>query len=45
MIGLIGAMDVEVERLRARMENPVVETVSGTDYIRGTLMGEDVVLA
>ena len=45
MIGLIGAMDVEVERLRALMENPVTETVSGADYIRGSLMGQEVVLA
>ena len=44
MIGIIGAMDIEVAALRARMENPTVETVSGMDFIRGRLEGRDVVL-
>lgn len=45
MIGIIGAMDVEVAILRDKMVNPQVETVSGIDFIRGTLEGRDVVLA
>lgn len=45
MIGIIGAMDIEVAILREKMQNPVVETVSGIDFIRGLLEGQDVVLA
>ena len=45
MIGIIGAMEVEVALLKAKMENPVTERVSGIDFVRGTLMGQDVVLA
>ena len=45
MIGIIGAMEVEVTLLKAKMENPVTERVSGIDFVRGTLMGQDVVLA
>ena len=45
MIGIIGAMDVEVAILREKMENPVIEKVSGVDFIRGKLEGRDVVLA
>ena len=45
MIGIIGAMDVEVELYKARIENPVTERVSGIDFVRGRLMGKDVVVA
>lgn len=45
MIGIIGAMDVEVAILRERMTGAVTERVSGIDFIRGTLCGRDVVLA
>lgn len=45
MLGIIGAMDVEVAMLRGRMENPAVETISGIDFIVGRLEGRDVVLA
>lgn len=45
MIGIIGAMDIEVEILRDKMVNPTVETISGVDFIRGKLEGRDVVLA
>ena len=45
MIGIIGAMDIEVAILRDKMVNPTVETISGVDFTRGKLEGRDVVLA
>lgn len=45
MIGIIGAMEIEVNILRERMENRTVETVSGIDFIRGTLDGKEAVIA
>ena len=45
MIGIIGAMDIEVAILRDKMVNSTVETISGVDFIRGKLEGRDVVLA
>lgn len=45
MIGIIGALDIEVAILRDKMVNPTVETISGVDFIRGKLEGRDVVLA
>ena len=37
MIGIIAAMNVEMDGLRAHMENPVSETVSGVEFVRGTV--------
>lgn len=34
-IGIIGAMDVEVETLRSRMEGATLETVSGMQFAQG----------
>ena len=34
-IGIIGAMDVEVEALRSRMEGATLETVSGMQFAPG----------
>ncbi|HIU16036.1 MAG TPA: 5'-methylthioadenosine/adenosylhomocysteine nucleosidase [Candidatus Ventricola intestinavium] len=45
MIGLIAAMDVEMESLRSHMENPVSETISGICFVSGTLEGRPVVTA
>ena len=45
MTGIIGAMRVEVDALKEKMENVTVETVSGVEFCRGTLGGADVVLA
>ncbi len=45
MIGIIAAMNVEMEALRAHMENPVRETVSGIAFVSGTLEGKEVVTA
>ena len=43
--GIIGAMDVEVAILRSIMKNTRTETVSGIDFIIGSLEGRRVVLA
>lgn len=45
MIGIIGAMAVEVEALKKLMEKVEVITVSGIDFYRGILCGSDVVVA
>ena len=45
MIGIIAAMDVELESLRLLMENPEEETVSGVRFVRGRLEGREVVTA
>lgn len=45
MIGIIGAMKIEVEGFNAEMQNPVCETFSGITYTRGTLCGKEVVTA
>lgn len=45
MIGIIAAMNVEMESLRSFIENPVRETVSGMEFVRGTLEGREVVTA
>ena len=44
-IGIIGAMDVEVETLRSRMEGATLETVSGMQFAQGRLAGCDAVVA
>ena len=43
--GIIGAMSVEVEALKAEMTNTVKETVSGIEFVSGSLCGKDVVVA
>ena len=45
MTGIIGAMRIEVETIKSLMENKTVETVSGVEYVKGTLRGKDVVIA
>ncbi len=45
MTGIIGAMRVEVDALKEKMENAVCETVSGVEFCRGMLGGCEVVLA
>ncbi len=39
MIGIIGAMHIEVETVKSLMENKVSETVSGMEFVSGTLFG------
>ena len=44
MIGIIGAMDEEIELLLANMENKIEEIIANSRFIRGTLSGKEVVL-
>ncbi len=45
MIGIIGAMDIEIEKINARLENKKEEIISGVTYTQGTLGKCDVVTA
>ena len=45
MIGIIGAMSVEVEALKRDMTEKTVKTYSGIEFISGRLCGKDVVVA
>ena len=38
-LGIIGAMSVEVEALKAKMENTDVQIHAGSEYVSGTLEG------
>jgi adenosylhomocysteine nucleosidase len=43
-IAIIGAMEQEVEALRATVENAQTETIANSEYTTGTINGKDVVL-
>lgn len=45
MIGIIGAMQVEIQGLRAMLAEPEVAEISGIQFVSGTLEGTPVVLA
>ena len=45
MIGIIAAMNVEMESLRSHIENPVSKNISGITFVSGTLEGKEVVTA
>lgn len=45
MIGIIGAMKIEVEQLKSLMENVSVEQISGIGFHVGQLCGKQVVVA
>ncbi len=45
MIGIIGAMKIEIEKIRSLTENKKTETVSGIDFVSGTLNGREIVTA
>lgn len=45
MLGIIGAMHIEVEKVKSLMENKTAETVSGIEYVNGTLHGKEIVIA
>jgi len=45
MIGIIGAMDIEIQELKEHMENAVYENISGIDFISGKLFGKNAVIA
>lgn len=44
-VGIIGAMDVEVENLKTAMTDPYEERISGIPIVCGTLRGHDVIVA
>lgn len=44
-IGIIGAMSVEVEALKERLDGATVKTVSGIEFYSGMLCGKQVVVA
>ena len=44
-IGIIGAMSVEVEALKAKIENAERVFISGIEFVSGTLCGKQVVVA
>ena len=44
MLGIIGAMEVEVKELREMMENPQAQTVAGMTFYQGTIKGKEVVV-
>lgn len=43
-IAVIGAMEEEVELLRATLENAATETIANSEYTQGTYKGKDVIL-
>ncbi len=45
MIGIIGAMTVEIEKIQKEIENPIEREISGINYISGTIYGKEVVVA
>lgn len=45
MIGIIGAMAVEIDQLREKLVSPTDEVISNIRFTRGKLAGKDVVLA
>ena len=44
VIGIIGAMELEVEELKSRLENASVKSVAGMDFHQGILNGAQVVV-
>lgn len=44
-IGIIGAMQMEMDELKAAMKNTVAETVSGVEFVTGTIGDKEIVAA
>ena len=45
MIGILGAMSVEIDEIKSRIEEKEIETVGGFTFVRGQLHGKAVVAA
>ena len=45
MVGIIGAMHIEVETIKSLMENKTAEKIGGVEFVKGTLHGKDIVAA
>ena len=44
-LGIIGAMDIEVNALKDMMENPIIETISTVNFFCGKINGVEAVVA
>ena len=44
-IGVIGAMQIEIDNLKKTLENTTVETISGVEFVKGTIGNTEVVAA
>lgn len=45
MIGIIGAMDIEVESIKALLSDITTEKISGVEFVKGKFSGKDIVVA
>ncbi len=45
MIGIIGAMEIEIESLKSKLTDVTTESIGGVDYFVGKMYGKDVVVA
>ena len=45
MIGIIGAMDIEVEKIKAFLTDVSEEVTSGVNFVSGKFSGKNVVVA
>ncbi len=45
LIGIIGAMDIEVDGIVASMQNTTTEEISGVKFIKGSLSNNEIVIA
>ena len=45
MLGIIGAMDVEVNEIKKKIENPAVSEYANIEFVSGRIEGEDVCAA
>lgn len=45
MIGILGAMNVEIDEIKSRIEDKSVRRISGCDFVSGRLCGREVVAA
>lgn len=45
MIGIVGAMDIEVDGIKAEMTDKKVKTIAGLEFVSGKLDGVDVVVS
>lgn len=44
MLGIIGAMDVEVNSIKSELENVEIKNIAAMDFYKGTLAGKEVVV-
>ena len=45
MIGIIAAMDIELEKIKSNMQSISTETIGGNEFVCGTLWGLPAVAA